>query len=70
MPTLADTDFDCFSSENIDFDLSDPRFVQQWTDQCWPQHLFNPEEEEEPRQEPSLGEVNPGVRAEDEYAIS
>ncbi|KAH1585865.1 hypothetical protein KXV51_004595 [Aspergillus fumigatus] len=70
MPTLADTDFDCFSSENIDFDLSEPRFVQQWTDQCWPQHLFNPEEEEEPRQEPSLGEVNPGVRAEDGYAIS
>ncbi|PKX91239.1 putative C6 transcription factor [Aspergillus novofumigatus IBT 16806] len=63
MPTVADTDFDFLSSENISFDLSDPYFVQQWTDQCWPQHLFN--SEEEPRQEPSHGGVNLGVTAEE-----
>ncbi|KAF4169677.1 hypothetical protein CNMCM6936_006836 [Aspergillus lentulus] len=63
MPTVADTDLDFLSSENINFDLSDPYFVQQWTDQCWPQHLFN--SEEEPRQGPILGELNLGVTAEE-----
>ncbi|KAF4181098.1 hypothetical protein CNMCM8694_005577 [Aspergillus lentulus] len=63
MPTVADTDLDFLSSENINFDLSDPYFVQQWTDQCLPQHLFN--SEEEPRQGPILGELNLGVTAEE-----
>ncbi|KAF7136724.1 hypothetical protein CNMCM5793_006042 [Aspergillus hiratsukae] len=52
MPTVADADFDFLNTDNINFDLSDPCFLQQWTGQCWPQH-FN--SEEEPRQAPSHG---------------
>lgn len=63
MPTVTDTDFDFLSSENLSFDLSDPCVVQQWTDQCWPQNLFNLEEE--PRQEPSPGGLDLGITREE-----
>ncbi|GFF47084.1 6-hydroxynicotinate 3-monooxygenase [Aspergillus udagawae] len=63
VPTVADADFDFLNTDNINFDLSDPYFVQQWTDQSWPPHLFDLEEE--PRQVQSHGGVNLGGTAEE-----
>jgi hypothetical protein len=61
IPAVADADFDFLSNENINFDLSDPYFIQQWTDQCWPQPFIS---EKEPRQVPSQGGANLGGTAE------